>query len=111
MDLERLVNSFDGFTVELMFVTFGLQIRLTSPRLLVIIPSKISPSSAKEAVLLNAPSYIQKKKPTKTADMDRPPISVDRSKRKNHSSTVKSKSFKSHFKLLISLSFILHAIP
>jgi hypothetical protein len=61
MDLERLVNSFDGFTVELMFVTFGLQIRLTSPRLLVIIPSKISPSSAKEAVLLNAPSYIQKK--------------------------------------------------
>jgi hypothetical protein len=61
MDLERLVNSFDGFTVELMFVTFGLQIRLTSPRLLVIIPSRISPSSAKEAVLLNAPSYIQKK--------------------------------------------------
>ncbi|KAI5419588.1 hypothetical protein KIW84_043667 [Lathyrus oleraceus] len=42
MDFEILANSLDGVTMEL--VTFGLQIRSTSPRLLVIIPSRISPS-------------------------------------------------------------------
>lgn len=36
MDFEILANSLDGVTMEL--VTFGLQIRLTSPRLLVINP-------------------------------------------------------------------------
>ncbi|KAI5389235.1 hypothetical protein KIW84_074768 [Lathyrus oleraceus] len=48
MDFEILANSLDGVTMEL--VTFGLQIRLTSPRLLVIIPSRISPSAVKEPV-------------------------------------------------------------
>ncbi|KAI5419589.1 hypothetical protein KIW84_043668 [Lathyrus oleraceus] len=42
MDFEILANSLDGVTMEL--VTFGLQIRSTSPRLLVIFPSRISPS-------------------------------------------------------------------
>ncbi|KAI5442669.1 hypothetical protein KIW84_011631 [Lathyrus oleraceus] len=42
MDFEILANSLDGVTMEL--VTFGLQILSTSPRLLVIIPSRISPS-------------------------------------------------------------------
>ncbi|KAI5427252.1 hypothetical protein KIW84_032599 [Lathyrus oleraceus] len=42
MDFEILANSLDGVTMEL--VTFGLQIRSTSPWLLVIIPSRISPS-------------------------------------------------------------------
>ena len=36
-----LVNSWDMFGVD--FITFGLQTRLTSPQLLVTIPSKTSP--------------------------------------------------------------------
>lgn len=38
--------------------TLGLQICLTSPRLLVIMSSKTSPSSAKETLAPSSPSYI-----------------------------------------------------
>ena len=49
------VNSLDGVAVEL--VTLGLHTCLISPRLLVITPSKISPSSANDAALLISRSW------------------------------------------------------